>query len=404
MDLIYVIKILYALRLHTGIKIKRNLSEFIADKIVQACTESTLLGAIEKLAKLLDSDMGKIYGTAGIDFLIIQKKDGSKYLNWLREYPRIASMIICLQKWEDIKMACENISVDDIEEKKGQALPSGDFDIKIIFTTLSPLSHGSDQKVGNATLFRRMQVMSNQGSILELPFYAGNAIRGEIRDLLADHFLKEIGIEINKSNPKIALWFFHALYAGGALQEDSKAIKAISELMGKNGALRAEGIHQFRDTLPALSLLGCALGNRILSGRLNISDLRPECFEWGNGEKSVSQLFEWLYLTRREDHEGHEEGENSSMIANTECIKSGIKFYGGIDISTHISYLEKSALGLGLELLKEKGYIGADNRRGFGKISVEVENCPDSKLYLEHLKKNKKQIRDYLAELDVLQD
>lgn len=70
-DLICVIKIIYALRLNSGINIKRILSAFLADRIVQACTEASLLSAIEKLAKLLDADMGKIYNDSGIDFLII---------------------------------------------------------------------------------------------------------------------------------------------------------------------------------------------------------------------------------------------------------------------------------------------------------------------------------------------
>jgi len=218
MDLIYVIKILYALRLCAGIKIKRNLSEFIADKIIQVCSENTLLAAIEKLAKLLNSDMGEIYSTAGIDFLIIQKKDGDKYLNWLRNYPRIAAMIICLSKWDDIEIACKQIQVDDIENSDGQAVSQGEFEIPIKFVTLSPLSHGSDQKAGNATVFRRMQVMSTCGRMLNLPFYAGNAVRGELRDLLGDHFLKSIEIENRKDLPKVAMWFFHTLFSGGALE------------------------------------------------------------------------------------------------------------------------------------------------------------------------------------------
>jgi hypothetical protein len=401
MDIIYVIKILYALRLHANLKIKRNLSEFIADKIVQASSEPTLLGVVEKLAKLLNSDMGKIYDISGIDFLIIQKTDGLKYLNWLRQYPRIAAMIICLSKWKDIELACEQIEVEDIEDSEGQALPQGSFDIGINFTTISPLSHGSDQKAGNATLFRRMQVLSDTGNVLNLPFYAGNAIRGEIRDLLADHFLESIGIGVNKTNPKITKWFFHIIYSGGGLASDSEASKAFSEKLGKFGSSRAEEIHLFRDTLPFFSLLGGGLGNRILSGRINISDFRPGCYEWGNGAKKVHELFEWQYLTRRDDFEGHEEGENASMIANTECIKAGVKFYGGIDMSKHISYLEKAALGLGLELLQEKGYIGADNRRGFGKIKVELTNCPEPKLYLDFLKDKKDEILKYLNELNV---
>lgn len=399
MDFIYVIKILYALRLNAGLKIKRNLSAFIADKITQACTESTLLAMVEKFAKLVDADMGKVYDNAGIDFLIVQKKEGLKYLNWLRRYPKIAAMIICL-KWTDIEIAVKEIDIESIEKESGVALSQGKFDIPIQFTTLSPLSHGSDVKAGNATLFRRMQIISTTGCCFELPFYAGNAIRGEIRDLLADHLIFSLGIK----KQSLAKWFFYIIYSGGSLSENADATKVFSELLGKNGAIKAGGVYQFRDTLPGLSVLGSAIGNRILSGRVNICDFRPECYEWANGQKKVSELFEWLYFTRREDNEEHEQGDNSSMIVNTECIKTGVKFHGGIDMSMHISNLEKSALGYGLLALRKKGYIGAANRMGYGKVQFGFENLPDSELYETYMKENKEEIRNYLANLNVFTD
>lgn len=399
-NLIYVIKIIYALRLNAGINIKRNISAFLADRIVQACTEASLLSAIEKLAKLLDADMGKIYSDSGIDFLMIQKKEGLKYLNWLRRYPKIAAMICCLNKWSDIEIAVENIDVEDLEDESGIALPQGKFDIPIIFETLSPLSHGADTKAGNATLFRRMQIMSTTGCCIELPFYAGNAIRGQIRDLLADHLIETLGLKKHS----LEKWFYYIIYSGGSLSENADATKVFSELLGKHGAIKSDGIHQFRDTLPGLSVLGSAIGNRILSGRVNISDFRPECHEWANGEKKASELFTWLYFTRREDDESHEQGDNSSMIVNTECIKIGVKFHGGIDMCKHISYLEKSALGYGLKVLTEHGYLGASNRMGYGKVNVEINNLPDIKLYEDFIKDNRDDIRNYLAKLNVFQD
>jgi hypothetical protein len=399
-ELIYVIKILWALKINAKVTGKRNFSDFFADKIVQAGTEGTLLKFIEKLTKLIDADMGKIYGDSGIDFLIVQKKSGAKYLSWIRQFPKLVSMIVCLPKWSDIEMAVNEIEVEDIQEQTGHALPQGTFEIPIAFTTLSPLSHGSDQKAGNATLFRRMDIMSSTGCKMTLPFYAGNATRGEIRDLLSDHLLLTLGL----SKQKIAKWFFCVIYSGGTLSEDAESTKALSEILGRNGALKGEGFRKFRDLLPGLSVLGSAMGNRIIPGRLNFSDYRPECREWGSGEKSVGELFDWLYLTRREDDEDHNADENSSMIANTEVIKPGIKFHGGIDMSGHISDLEKSALGMGLKLLRDSGYIGADNRRGFGKINLEIENLPDYNLYQTFLIDNKDKIIGFLNVINALQD
>lgn len=384
------------------IKVHRSMSDFLSDRIMQAGTEPTLLAFIERLSKLMDADIGELYTSSGMDFInIAGGEKANAILYWIRSYPRIVSMIAVLPKKELVQEACDSIVIENSFEKTGAALPQGEFDIKIKTTLLSPLSHGADMKAGNATLFRRMQILSDTNCILNLPFYSGNAFRGEMRDCLADHFLYSMGITTNRSKPEIALWFFHSLYAGGALEEDSKAAKALGSQLGANGAIKAEGIYKFRDTLPALSVLGCALGNRILAGRVKFSDHRPECIEWGNGSLPSAQLMEWTYLTRREDFEGHEDGENKSMIANSECLRAGTVMHGGVDIDTHISDLEKSALGCGLQLMIKKGVIGAESRRGFGKVKIEIENIPDETLYLNFLKENKDKILDYLNKLGV---
>ena len=401
--LLSVFSVLRFIYSHSRIKINRSNSDFFADRIVQSSTEPTILAFVERLSKLMDTDIGSIWESRGVEFLKISGiEETARIYQWIRKYPRIVAMICVLPQNRQVEEALESITIDEINKDDGKALPQGDFDIGISLTMLSPLAHGSDAKAGNATLFRRMQILSDTGAILNLPFYAGNALRGEMRDLLADHFLSSMGIEPRKDKPGVSLWFFHAFYAGGALEEDSKAAKALGASMGANGAIKAEGIYKFRDTLPALSLLGCALGNRILCGRVKFGDMRPACYEWNNGETKVGQLFTWEYLTRREDHEGHEDGDNASMIANTECLKAGTVLYGGIDTDTHISDMERSALGRGLALLSEKGVIGAESRRGFGRVSAEFKNAPDPKLYDDYLVNNKDKIMSYLAELGAL--
>lgn len=280
------------------------------------------------------------------------------------------------------------------------------YDIDFEIECLAPLSHGADIKAGNATLFRRAQVLSNTGQVLSLPFYAGNAIRGKMRDLLAVHFLSSLGLEPSKSKPPCSLWFFHALYAGGALEENSEQAKTLGKRLGSGGAVNMSGIHEFRDTIPMLSLLGTALGNRILAGRINVADCRPICTEWGTGDQPVGTLFEWQYLTRREDHEAHEQGDNHSMIANTECLKSGTILKGGIDIAGHITDLEVSCLQKGISLLQEHGYLGAESRRGFGKVNLKAHyhdiDTHDG-YYNKYLSDNKKAILEYLENISAIE-
>jgi hypothetical protein len=232
---------------------------------------------------------------------------------------------------------------------------------------------------------------------MNLPYYSGNAVRGQMRDLLADHFLTALGLPADRSKPAVALWFFYALYSGGALEEKSDATKALKKQMGDNGAIRADGIRAFRDNLPALSLLGCALGNRVLPGHVQFADLRPVCREWGQGETPVADLLTWEFLTRREDHEDH--AEHHGMIANTECLRTGSVLEGGVDMDSAMPEIERSALGCGLALLAKRGMLGAENRRGLGRVRMEMTGAPDAALYEAWLAENKAKILDYLDQI-----
>lgn len=382
------------------IKTKRNFTDFLADRIVQASAEQSLLSAMERLSGLVDAAPGEIYQPVLTEFVkVCGHPQAADALSWLRDYPRIAAMLTML-KHDDYGNTITALDLPETVKESGVALQAAEPEIKVTLTCLSPLAHGADTKAGNATLFRRMQVLSTTGAVLSLPFFSGNALRGQMRDILADDLIKSLGLIPRRDKPPVALWFFHALYAGGALEENSEAGKALKKELGGDGTVRAHGIHVFRDTLPGLSLLGCALGNRVLCGRAKFADLRPACKQWANGETEVSQLFEWLYLTRHENHEEHE--EHHGMIANTECLRAGVRLYGGIDIDLHASELERSALGRGLKLLKERGYIGAESRRGFGRVQTEIVNAPAPELYEAYVKENAEKIKTYLTTLGAL--
>jgi hypothetical protein len=221
-----------------------------------------------------------------------------------------------------------------------------------------------------------------------------------LRDLLADHFLSTLGV-LSNPEKKIVLWFFYVLYSGGALENKSAATKALKKSLGDNGAIRADGIREFRLQLPAVSLLGCALGNRVLPGRIQVGDLRPRCIEWGVGDMPISELLSWEYLTRREDNEAYI--DNNSMIVNTEVLKPGVVLDGGIDFDHSITTLEKAALYKGLALLKEKAILGADNRRGFGRIKLLYQPTFSSIEYDDWLNDHKDEILAYMISIGALE-
>lgn len=385
------------------IKIHRGMTDFLADRLMQATTQPSLFAMIEHLISLLQADIEEVSRSTIAEFLhIVNAPEAPGVLRWLREYPRLSAIIV-MQRSDTLYAEClQDLDITVTMGDTGTALPSTPSDLPITVTCLSPLAHGADTKAGNATIFRRMQVLSTTGQILSLPFYSGNALRGQLRDLLADHFLSALGLIPRTDDPPCALWFFHALYAGGCLEENSAQAKALAKKLGGHGAIRAEGVHEFRDMIPLLSLLGTALGNRIISGRINVCDLRPQCLEWGNGNLPAGSLFEWSYFTRREDHENHAEGENASMIVNTECLKAGTILTGGINLSLHATEIERSCLGQGLALLQSVGYIGAENRRGLGQITVQVENVTDPQIYTAYLLTKRQEILAYLQEIGAI--
>ena len=387
-----------------NIKVGRHFDDFFTSRIVQATTESTLMSAMERLAKSVNADGSKVFGKTVAGMVAAAASEESlSILEWMRRHPRVVSMVASLKSKDDFEQTLEAIApqIKTVAQATGSVCgnqPS--FDIPIKAELLSPLAHGSDGKAGNATLFRRRQAITDSGSVVTLPFYAGNAIRGQIRDLLADHLLLSLGYTPRRDKPPCAIWFFHALYAGGVLEEQSKTMDKINAELGKHGGLRTDGLRRVRDMLPGLSLLGAAIGNRILPGRVCVSDLRPHCREWGLAEIPAAELFDWEYLTRREDYEGRgENDDHTGMIAMTEVLRSGVIMSGGVDIDRHASELERSALGMGLSLLKERSMLGAENRRGFGKVFFTMENVPDPALYQQYLSDKADLIREYLEEI-----
>lgn len=380
----------------SDISSSRSFLDLWADRIRQASTETDLAHFAERLMDLMNAAAGGINPDVAADFIAVSSgEDAKRVLNWIREQPKIAALIAHVAR-KDLAARDEALNGVELPDgiSTGQALPPAVPEIGITATCLTPLAHGSDSKAGNATLFRRMRVLSNTGSLLTLPYYAGNAVRGHVRDLLADDFLRALGLGCRRDKPDVSVWLFHVLYAGGALEEAGGPMKKISDRMGKSGKLDLNALRELRDRMPATSLLGTALGNRIVSGRVDFCDLRPRSIEWGSGERSCSDLMAWLYLTRREDLETHT--DHSGMIATVETLKAGTILDGGITVSLHATDLERGALARGMELLAIRGRLGAENRRDLGGVKLEFTGLPDSGPYVAWLAENGETIREYL--------
>lgn len=391
----------------SNLKTSRSFMDLLADRIrLAASTESTMSGFINRLTNSLNATLDDIHRGHLTEVLTLcgDPEAERAVLAWLRTNASLAAMLAFVKR-EDCQAALDAIRIDPAGGEGGQAPARKPYAVTIRATAETPISHGSDQKSGNSTLFRRIQVITENGALLELPYIAGNAVRGQLRDIIADNFARGLGLTPRRDKPPFALWFFHAIYSGGALSEGGKEGKAVDGLLGVGGALKTEGLRTLRDTLPMVSLLGCAMTNRIIPGRIEVGDLRPVCHEWSNGgTQPVRDLMTWTYLTRREDHEEHEKGDNSSMIANTECLRPGTVLEGGIDLSPHISEIEASCLGDALESWMQVGTIGAQNARGLGRIALTIEGAASGHAYREWLASHRQQILALLTQLGAIDD
>lgn len=381
----------------------RSFSDFFQDRVSRCCSQKTLALFSQEMMNLLQASPGDWPEVFTVDHLkVCNDASAPKILEWIRQNSISFTALVFLKNKSEADDIIDEIKVDEVRASSGACRTRPKSEIEIQITLTSPMSHGSDQKMGNSTGFRRRSCVTDTGSVLQLPYYAGNAFRGQMRDMLADHWTESLGITVSRSKPKWALWFFHAIYAGGALQEKGQN-KKLEGALGNNGAIRSDGIRELRDSIPMINLLGAAMGNRIISGHAMFGDLRPVCREWGNGgELSADELTEWLYLTRREDHEEHV--EHHGMIANIECLRAGTMLEGGIDLGAHTSSLSRSCLGRGLELMTARGLIGANNRQGYGKCIIEHSGATAGSEYQEWIESNKSKIIDYLMSIEAIQN
>jgi len=392
-----------AVKRASGMKVSRNFEGFFADRIIQAASQPALAEFVERLAQSVDVSVEYVGGKKTAAFVAADGADDApRVLAWIRRHPRLAAMICMLRDEEDYANALASVRLPEGPTGTGRVSAAPQYDVPLSVHCMTPLAHGSDQHAGNATLFRRCQVLADTGETMSLPHYAGNALRGQLRDLLADHYLSALGLSPSRASPPVQLWFFHALYAGGVLEEGGAG--EAKKIAGAHGAMNIGGIAELREMVPPLSLLGVALGNRVLSGRCAVGDLRPACREWGTGETPVAELMDWEYLTRRDDHEGRdEEDPHHGMIATTEVLRAGTALHGGIDLHPHASELERSVVATGLALLADHGKLGGQSRRGFGQVAIERDDdLPRTDGYEKSLRDQREEVLAYLERINAL--
>lgn len=278
-----------------------------------------------------------------------------------------------------------------------------------VLTLTAPLAHGADSKAGNVNLVRREAIVDPlTGRRVEVPFLAGNAFRGQLRDLMMLRFLDRLGLSPEEVRPDIA----HAMLAGGTIESGADSVAVV---LGVRRAWRA--------MCPPWDLIaGVIPGQPPMQGVLSVQDALLVCREnaWrlhpfiARPGESVADLAarlapcDTLVTTRQSVRQAHRElegAEGSQMIMQTEVLVAGAQLVHTLRYKPEASVgeLTGACLADALETFAHGGLTGARSSTAFGAFVTEgwmprhgAAPLPDAQVYLDWLRDHGDEVRAWL--------
>ena len=278
---------------------------------------------------------------------------------------------------------------------------------RTVWTLTSPMAHGADEKSGNVNLFRRHRVINAlNGEHAYVPFVAGNAVRGMLRDMVMGRWLGLLGLKPQQIPPQRA----HALLAGGNVEAGADT-----------GAVRVDVRRRARDLCPPWDLLGGCTDQQIMQGRARIHDAVLVCREnawqvhqalgvdssqlesWANSLPEAAELTQ-LRLGTRHAHRDLAGAEGSQMLFNVELLLAGTQMMHSFQVFSldGVSEVTASCLADLLEDFGAYGVVGAQSARGMGLVSFDpyqpgpgTPALPDPTIYLEHVEAHRDEMIEW---------
>jgi len=265
-----------------------------------------------------------------------------------------------------------------------------------VYEAQTPITHGSDEDFGMEQRFRTIEMAVREDGELyheDIPVISGNSLRGQLRDLLADDFL---GLISDDDPVELGDSLSNAFWAGGSLERGNGP-----------GKLNRRMINGIRDHIPMLSLLGTALADQMVSGKLNMGMLTPiasetEAFTGRESEHSVFEFVDETFYTRMDDRVGgKQDGESTQQMRYKMMILiPGTRFDHWMALEG-ASDVERACLGRAFELFASTPHVGGQKAVGHGKVSFDyADDLPDSQPYLDFVEENRDDIRDFVEDLD----
>ena len=266
-------------------------------------------------------------------------------------------------------------------------------------TALSPIHHGGSEDYGTTKLILTLPTiivnpLNGEEEIDNVPAIHGNAIRGYLRRLIMDDFLTLLDYELDSKK------VYHFLFTGGILEALDPKDK---------GAINLTRKKEIRELIPPISLVGSALGNQMIQGKLKVGMADIVCAEtkhyltdYDDYNFSAYNLKGSDFGTRLDDlkEERDDDEQAHQMKYEFETLIRGTKFTHEF-ILENCNDVEKACFRRMFELWKERPYLGGKSGTGYGKVKLdypEINSLSDDD-YLKYVDENKELICNFLDEL-----
>jgi hypothetical protein len=268
-----------------------------------------------------------------------------------------------------------------------------------IITAMSPIHSGSDTDMGNEKTLRTLTYNLATGPE-DVPVISGNSIRGFLRRLIMADMIERIGYQPENAKGQVRL--YHSLFAGGTLEAVDARDSGYIDISKKK---------KIRATIPALALLGTAIRNQMLEGKLDVAYAIPIAEELKpflrKSDRSITttlaDLQRLTFNTRRDEMAEDAKasgGASSQMIHSWWYIPPGTEFQHRFTLVSP-SQVEAACLGRMLELWQQMPRLGAKSGTGNAEVKLDYSNIPDPKTYLAFLDQKKDAISELLKELEM---
>jgi hypothetical protein len=262
----------------------------------------------------------------------------------------------------------------------------------------APISHGSDEDFGMEIRLRTLELtVRENGDVYHeaVPVISGNSLRGQLRDLLAEDFLDRLSTDDDPL--KVSDTLSAALYSGGSLERTAGA-----------GKLNRRLIHDIRDNIPPLSLLGTAIEDQMIEGRVDVGQLLPVASETASytgrdADKSVFEFVDTTFYTRQDDRVGgrQEDEDAQQMKYDVQVLVPGTRLHHDLTLRSGHTDLEAACLGHAFDLFDQRPRLGGMASRGHGVVTFEYDDgLPDGEPYRDWLADNREDIRAFVEDLD----